>query len=954
MDLIRSAKESNLIKLDLSGRGISEIPKEIYELNQIKILSLDRNDIWEIPDDIKKLTSLEVLDLSHNQLVIIPKVLDELPNLKFIETVGNPVKGSGIMPKVVSLTKEVEERIQAVKSKRKDVLNLAGCGLTVIPKEVFELKNLKSLILGKSYEANENVKHRNFITDIPEAIQQLTSLEILDLSGNALSNLPHYLEKLTSLKTLILCQNQFRKVSRVISKLGKELTELDFSKNDIAAIPDAFSVLKNVEKLNLSYNGFRQFPQAILKLSSLKELNISHNQIKELPNELSELSTLQHLDASYNQIKYLPTSFAQLSNLKKANLSHNQLVRLEGNIHHLRFGIEELNVSNNQLKAFPVGLRHLLKLQSLDASYNQLTEISSDLFVLHQLQKLDLNHNKIKELPIEITQLKALEEIDFTFNDFNKALVRPIKQGMSGIRDWFNYQKAIEICKTAKDENLDSVDISDLNLRSIPRDVFNLPQLKTLIIGKSYNQYDDANQRNKIAHLTKSINKLTNLEVLIAPNNELSEFPEELVELSNLKVLDLSYNQIKELPANICKMKALTYLNLNHNLLQKLPYELTFLNNLEEVHWNLNPFQSPFKETMDLDFRSMRHWLSEQLVNEKVEEAVKSKAIELDLSNLNISTLPKTIFKIKTLKRLNVSNNQITEIPEEIGYLNRLESLNLEHNQLKSLPTTLARLRKLKNFTCEANPFDGIPQSVCRQDIENIQQWLLQQDINKKIDHLLSNSVEESPVLYKKGIVVCQVCEGKQNLTGYNPHINIQFYNHTCYGCNGVGKIQYDAEHLHLILNDAQIKIQQVEGELRKIIQQKKNFEQSMLFSVAANSPLHSKQVRKNHLAILNRYNSNLRMLSQKHDFYKNVQNRLHNVLYHQYLLYCAMDEFRKLDHLEAGLSLNFEEKAALQKDIVHEVSSLNDYVENSNGLAIPADFIHAVSELSDRFKAIL
>lgn len=954
IELIQKAKASNIFKLDLSGRGITELPEELFELKQLKILSLDHNEIWEIPNAITQLSALEVLDLSHNQLVSIPKIIDELPNLKFIETIGNPIAGSGILPNVVYKGKDVKQRIRQCKAKRTETLDLSDCGLTSIPKEVFQLKHLKNLILGRNYTNDENFKHRNYLTDIPEGIKSLQSLTHLDLTGNAFSNLSSHLSKLKNLVALNLSQNQFRKVPKGLFQISNQLEVLNLSQNGLSAIPNQFSKFNQLEQLDLSYNQLNNFPHVLYVFFQLKNLDLAYNKIKELPEQIGQLTALQRLNLANNKIQALPKTFANLTGLQQIDLSNNQINQLPGNIHQLRFNLKSLDVSNNQLTTVPIGFRHLLQLEHFDASNNKLHEVTDGFFELKQLRKLQLHHNKLKSIPQELIQLKALEEVDFTYNDFHKSLIRPVKKGWSGIKEWFNFQTAVKLAKTAKAKKLETLDISDLGLKTIPREVFGLTQLKTLKLGKHYHKFDDDSQQNCISNFTKNIAKLENLEVLIAPYNDFNSIPPEVFQLKQLRILDLAHNQIKAVPAEISSLTNLEYLDVNHNQLRKLPFEIANLTNLKEVHWNLNAFESPFKETLEMDLRSIKHWLTAQLLEQRIQDATREKATELDLSNLNMQKIPASVFKIKTLKTLNVSNNHLKFIPSEIRFLNRLEHLNFDNNQLQDLPNSISKLRKLRSLGCKDNPLTAIPSNVCNQDIESIQQWLIQQDINEKIDRILENTTDIIPPLYNKGIVVCQVCNGEEILSGYNPHMNIQFYQHTCYGCNGIGKIQYDSEHIHIILNHAQNNLQKVQKDLRKTILQKKNFEQSMLFSNSVDSPTMSRQVRKSHHNILKRYNSNLEKLSKRHQFYKDVQQRLHNVLYNQYLLYCAMDEFRKLDHLESGLSLNFEEKAALQKDIVEEVSNLNDFVTNSNGLAIPTDFIHIVGELADRYKAIL
>ena len=53
--------------------------------------------------------------------------------------------------------------------------------------------------------------------------------------------------------------------------------------------------------------------------------------------------------------------------------------------------------------------------------------------------------------------------------------------------------------------------------------------------------------------------------------------------------------------------------------------------------------------------------------------------VSLDLSSTNISSIPKEIENLVSLKNLNLGFNQIEQIPEEVGYLDQLEYLSLNY-----------------------------------------------------------------------------------------------------------------------------------------------------------------------------------------------------------------------------------------------------------------------------------
>jgi leucine-rich repeat protein SHOC2 len=642
---------------------------------------------------------------------------------------------------------------------------------------------------------------------------------------------------------------------------------------------------------------------------------------------------------------------AKLTNVKRLNVSNNNLTSLFGNIHLMRFALLDLDISNNKIKQLPVGVRQLIKLQSLNAHYNQFTEFPNDVLELKQLKKLSLHHNKIRTIPEGITFLNRLGNLDLTHNPLHKSMYKPVKKGIVGLREWFNFKKAVTKIQEAKVNDTAELDLSDLGLRSMPREIFELNNLKVLRLGRFYGKYENTALQNGISHLTKAFSKLESLEELHLQHNEVANFPEELLEMPNLRVVNLAYNNIKQLPNSIGQMKNLEMIDVNHNQLRYLPYEMAYLKNLKEIHLSFNPFQSPFKEALELDLPSLKIWLAKELASKRIAEAVKSKSSSVDLSNCQMDTLPEQLFKMTKIKHLNLANNNLSDLPAKISQLSALETLDISDNSIDELPLELVSVKNLKKFNYTNNPLSTLPNGLVSQGVDNIMQWLTQQSINQKIESIThAAEVEEQP-LYNKDTVICQVCNGHKALNGKHRYLQIQFFQQVCYGCQGLGIIDYESEQVHLILHNANTQSQAMEKQLKHIIQQKKSFEQSILFSSNTSHSTLSSQIKKGFNKILDRYNTQLESLVSRHEFYNNVQQRLHSVLYNQYMLFCTIDEFRKLGNLETGMALDFEEKAAMQKGIIAEVEALNEYVSNADNLLIPDDFSDIVNDLAERFK---
>lgn len=111
------------------------------------------------------------------------------------------------------------------------VLQLHFKRLKQIPPKVFEMRNLRSLDLG-----------RNFIDTIPPEISRLTHLEVLDMRRNRIRYVPPEIGRLTGLRTLNL------------------------SRNPILELPDEMSALTNLEELILWCTGVISFPPSFVAL----------------------------------------------------------------------------------------------------------------------------------------------------------------------------------------------------------------------------------------------------------------------------------------------------------------------------------------------------------------------------------------------------------------------------------------------------------------------------------------------------------------------------------------------------------------------------------------------------------------------------------------------------------------------------------------------------------------
>ena len=77
--------------LDISFRGLSELPDWVLQLTHLRELIVNYNQITTIPSGISNLQKLERLVINNNQLARVPKEIGFLTQLQNLEMRNNKV-----------------------------------------------------------------------------------------------------------------------------------------------------------------------------------------------------------------------------------------------------------------------------------------------------------------------------------------------------------------------------------------------------------------------------------------------------------------------------------------------------------------------------------------------------------------------------------------------------------------------------------------------------------------------------------------------------------------------------------------------------------------------------------------------------------------------------------------------------------------------------------------------
>jgi len=155
-----------------------------------------------------------------------------------------------------------------------------ACGLSEFPREIFELAEM---------------------------------LEILDLSGNALTALPDDLPRLHKLRILFCSDNPFTDLPAVIGQCAA-LEMVGFKANRIASVPAA-ALPPNLRWLILTDSRIAELPPEIGRCSHLQKLMLAGNRLQSLPPTMANCTRLELLRISANQLSALPEWLLSLPKL---------------------------------------------------------------------------------------------------------------------------------------------------------------------------------------------------------------------------------------------------------------------------------------------------------------------------------------------------------------------------------------------------------------------------------------------------------------------------------------------------------------------------------------------------------------------------------------------------------------------------------------------------------------
>ncbi len=229
--------------------------------------------------------------------------------------------------------------------------------------------------------------------------------------------------------------------------------------------------------------------------------------------------------------------------------------------------------------------------------------------------------------------------------------------------------------------------------------------------------------------LSKDISQFENLEVVrlinLSKDFNLDDAFKKLSKLKSLKKLYLYGNEHSSLPKSLSKIKSLEFIALNSNLKENLSSIIILLSKMEKFNaLSLRAMQLTEipKKIKLLKLKYINLDNNPNLDLENTFELLSTLQLEtINLSSSKFTTVPKSITKLSSLKRLDLEmvkgdfNNEKSFTI--LSLLTNLEELNIQGNFFGKLNSSVEKLHHLKLIEIDGN-------CIVKDHFENLKQLL--------------------------------------------------------------------------------------------------------------------------------------------------------------------------------------------------------------------------------------
>ncbi|XP_007566649.1 transforming growth factor beta activator LRRC33 [Poecilia formosa] len=506
-------------------------------------------------------------------------------------------------------------------------ITLACNGLEKVQSNVFR----DSQLLENLNLANNNINIGFEETSL--ALRTLPSLRFLDLSENKLTDemASTLLQNLSSLEYLNLSGNLLQRLDETSFRDLHNLKDLDLQRNIMFEIDSAFGSNPKLQRLNLAFNylpcltDFHMTQLVVLNASynfiewfisrqdlndtfQLETLDLSNNRLFFFPF-LPTRSKLQNLYLSHNILRFYEhladnrtlqnaTTSVEFYNLKKH--IKNVTAQLWGDdLHGDVSSLDTLDLRRNRVDYFPDGFIQKMptlsrlwmatncletlnfsteqfssNLYELDISNNKLSQVSANdgsLSMLGNLTYVNLSRNNLKELPFGLfSSLPRIHSVDLSYNNIGICLPDERKINTRSITECLQWNNI---------DSLRQLHLRGCNLEAVPNSAFTGLSLTHLELSD--------NPRIDVQDSLQCLSRT--LQHLGLGNTQTRDI--DLSHFQSLKSLNLSRNSLYHLPKSLYQID-LKVLDVRDNRLSTIPFgeARTLASKLQTIFLSGNAF----------------------------------------------------------------------------------------------------------------------------------------------------------------------------------------------------------------------------------------------------------------------------------------------------------------------------------------------------------------------------
>lgn len=484
----------NLEVLNLHDNDWKSLPESLEKLTKLRVFNVSQNyRLSKIPD-LSKFPNLEEVNFNYTKIDSLSDSFFDLKHLKKIVTISSPLdKNMSIMRKIFAAFPNAEIDSNAKKAIELEDQSDAGvyAGLEQIKIRDWDINKLPASLFMADSVKSLTIDCMS-LTELADQFDQLQTLEILELKvSDDATEFPKSIYKLKNLKELRINCGFVLLPEGIDALESLEVLEIDAYK--LKELPKSFANLKNVKEINLKHVDYDIF-SSIATFEHLETLTIDYHSFPfEFEKSLSRLCNLRTFKIKANKpitddLYKLPAGIEMIELINNGNPSKDHMLSLDKIINHFtglkrldvrdynlssvseailpNYNLKELNFDNVKITQLPDSFSNLKSLtnfrmfdnylQSLNPSIYECSEleylrlsksnisvIPSGISKLQKLKSLGLEGAKVSSFPEDIFEMKNLEKIAIAdcpiYSDKNwKALIKRKIKGVRVVRYWYD------------------------------------------------------------------------------------------------------------------------------------------------------------------------------------------------------------------------------------------------------------------------------------------------------------------------------------------------------------------------------------------------------------------------------------------------------------------------------------------------------------------------------------